>query len=211
MAAFGRLVSRLATIQINPATPLRNSIAVNGVLSAVGGYAAQRGLRSSSSSHLSGTSPKTSQFARAAQETVADPEADELAKAKSILEKVQSRITDASHGRLFAVVHIAGKQFRVTDGDLIAVQGRTPTRIGDALRLEKVLLVGAADFTLLGRPLVRSDLVDVEATVVEKTLSHTKTHFRKKRRKQYMRINFYRNHYDVLRVESVRLRGSLQL
>lgn len=30
MAAFGRLVSRLATIQINPATPLRNSIAVNG-------------------------------------------------------------------------------------------------------------------------------------------------------------------------------------
>lgn len=52
-----------------------------------------------------------------------------------------------------------------------------------------MLLVGAADFTLLGRPLVRSDLVDVEATVVEKTLSHTKTHFRKKRRKQYMRIN----------------------
>ena len=51
---------------------------------------------------------------------------------------MQSRITDASHGRLFAVVHIAGKQFRVTDGDLIAVQGRTPTRIGDALRLEKV-------------------------------------------------------------------------
>jgi hypothetical protein len=53
----------------------------------------------------------------------------------------------------------------------------------------QVLLIGGTDFTLLGRPILPNDLVHVEATVVEKTLSHTKTVFRKKRRKQYMRTN----------------------
>lgn len=84
---------------------------------------------------------------------------------------------------------MAGKQFRVTDGDLVMVEGFQPTLVGDVIRAEKVLLVGSKDFTLLGRPLLRPDMVRIEATVVEKSLTHTKTHFRKKRRKQYMRIN----------------------
>lgn len=50
-------------------------------------------------------------------------------------------------------------------------------------------MVGAKDFTLIGRPLIQSGLANVHATVIEKTLSHTKTHFRKKRRKQYKRIH----------------------
>ncbi|CAG2068816.1 unnamed protein product, partial [Timema podura] len=52
-----------------------------------------------------------------------------------------------------------------------------------------VLLVGASDFTLIGRPILSPELVCVSATVIEKSLSHIKTHFRKKKRKQYMRIN----------------------
>lgn len=52
-----------------------------------------------------------------------------------------------------------------------------------------MLLVGGVDFTLIGRPLVQDGLVDVYATVIEKTLSHTKTNFKMKRRKQYRRIN----------------------
>lgn len=52
-----------------------------------------------------------------------------------------------------------------------------------------MLLAGGSDFTLVGRPIVQKGLVKVEATVIEKTLSHTKTNFKKKRRKQYKRIN----------------------
>ena len=106
-----------------------------------------------------------------------------------VISKVNSQISSTTHGRLFAVIHVGGKQLRVTDGDLIMVEGVSPTNVGDVLRLEKVLLVGSKDFTLLGRPILRPDLVRIEATVVEKSLSHTKTHFKKKRRKQYMRIN----------------------
>lgn len=50
-------------------------------------------------------------------------------------------------------------------------------------------MLSGIDFSLIGRPLVERGLVNVHATVIEKTLSHTKTHFRKKRRKQYKRIN----------------------
>lgn len=106
-----------------------------------------------------------------------------------MISKINSQISNTMHGRLFAVIHIGGKQVRVTDGDLVMVEGVSPTNVGDIIRLEKVLLVGSKDFTLLGRPILRPDLVRIEATVVEKSLTHTKTHFKKKRRKQYMRIN----------------------
>ena len=102
---------------------------------------------------------------------------------------MNNQIVTNSHGRLFAVIHIAGKQRRVTDGDLIMVEGDHPTKVGDVIRAEKVLLLGSRDFTLIGRPLLRPDLVRVEATAVEKSLTHTKTIFRKRRRKNYMRIN----------------------
>lgn len=106
-----------------------------------------------------------------------------------MIAKVNHQIQQQSHGRLFAIIHMAGKQTRVTDGDLIMVEGTHPTNVGDIIRVEKVLLVGSKDFTLLGRPLLRPDMVRVEATVVEKSLTHTKTLFKKKRRKNYMRIN----------------------
>lgn len=106
-----------------------------------------------------------------------------------VVSNVNSLIQSDSYGRLFAIIHMAGKQIRVTDGDLVMIEGFHPTSVGDVIRAEKVLLVGSRDFTLLGRPTLRPDLVRVEATVIEKSLTHTKTHFRKKRRKQYMRIN----------------------
>ena len=106
-----------------------------------------------------------------------------------MIAKVNEQIQTNSHGRLFAVIQGAGKQWRVTDGDLLMIEGVYPTTVGDVIRLEKVLLLGSRDFTLMGRPILRPDLVRVEATVVEKSLAHTKTHFKKKRRKGYKRIN----------------------
>ena len=46
--------------------------------------------------------------------------------------------------------------------------------LGQRIRLEKVLLVGSKDFTLIGRPFLPRDQISVEATVVEKTLTHKK-------------------------------------
>ncbi|XP_018563750.1 39S ribosomal protein L21, mitochondrial [Anoplophora glabripennis] len=139
---------------------------------------------------------------------IVDPEAQGKLT-KSTINKVNALVADRKQGRLFAVVHLAGKQFKVTDGDVIVIEGYWPPNVGDKISLDKVLLAAGSDFTLVGRPIVQKGLVKVEATVIEKTLSHTKTHFRKKRRKQYMRINFYRIPQTYLRINKVQIEGEL--
>ncbi|XP_016983488.1 39S ribosomal protein L21, mitochondrial [Drosophila rhopaloa] len=122
-----------------------------------------------------------------------------------ICERINRQVAKSEQGRLFAVVHLCGKQFKVTPGDIVLVEGYWPPTTGDEISLDKVLLAGARDFTLVGRPILEPGLVVVKATVVEKTLSHTKTHFRKKRRKQYMRINFQRSPHTMIRINSIEL------
>ncbi|XP_035893593.1 39S ribosomal protein L21, mitochondrial [Anopheles stephensi] len=122
---------------------------------------------------------------------------------KSTIDTVNKQVATGSEGRLFAVVQLCGKQFKITSGDIIVVEGYWPPENGDKLRLDKVLLAGSKDFSLIGRPLLTPGLVDVQATIIEKTLSHTRTHFRKKRRKQYTRINFYRTQQTMIRINSI--------
>lgn len=102
-----------------------------------------------------------------------------------------------------------GKQWRVTDGDLLVVEGYWPPNIGDKIKLEKVLLAATKDFSLIGRPLVQPGLVNVTATVISKGLSHTRTHFKKKRRKQFMRINFQKVQQTMLRINSVEIANKI--
>jgi large subunit ribosomal protein L21 len=123
--------------------------------------------------------------------------------ATEIVNKINNQVSTNEEGRLFAVVHLCGKQFKVTPGDIIVLEGHWPPTVGDELRLEKVLLAGGRDFTLIGQPIIQDNLVDVQATVIEKTLSHVRTHFKKKRRKQYMRINFQRAPNTMLRINSI--------
>lgn len=50
---------------------------------------------------------------------------------------------------------IGGSQYKVTNDDVIVVRNHFYPTIGDKIRLEKVLLVGSKDFTVVGKPLVR--------------------------------------------------------
>uniref|UniRef100_A0A0A9Y5S9 Large ribosomal subunit protein bL21m n=1 Tax=Lygus hesperus TaxID=30085 RepID=A0A0A9Y5S9_LYGHE len=125
------------------------------------------------------------------------------------IQKVNDLIARGAEGRLFAVVHVAGKQFKITAEDIIIIEGYWPPTNGDQINLEKVMLVGGTDFTLIGRPILPHGLVTVRATVIEKDLSHTKPIFYKKRRKQYQRINFYRSHYTMLRINEIIVSGDV--
>ncbi|VDM01191.1 unnamed protein product [Schistocephalus solidus] len=111
---------------------------------------------------------------------------------RSFLKSV-SACVKSNDSRLFAVVHVAGKQFKVTSEDLISL--KTPlmgTQPGDVIRLEKVLLVGGSQFSLIGRPLLPRNRVSVYAMVVEKTLEHPHLwyQFHKRRRHRKMRSLF---------------------
>ncbi|KAH8419516.1 hypothetical protein KR222_004023, partial [Zaprionus bogoriensis] len=124
---------------------------------------------------------------------------------QTICERINQQVAKSEQGRLFAVVHLCGKQFKITPGDIILVEGYWPPTIGDEISLDKVLLAGARDFTLVGRPILEPGQVTVKATIIEKTLTHTKTNFKKKRRKQYMRINFQRSPNTMIRINSIEL------
>lgn len=137
------------------------------------------------------------------QEYVVDDTVAHKTFSDSVIKTVNEAIV--KNNRLFAVVHVCGKQFKVTDNDLILIDGYWPPNVGDRIKLQKVLLVGGLDFTLIGRPVLDPETVNITATVVDKDLSHTRTHFERIKRKQYMRINFVRKEITILRINSVNI------
>ncbi|XP_010220308.1 PREDICTED: 39S ribosomal protein L21, mitochondrial [Tinamus guttatus] len=112
-------------------------------------------------------------------------------------------IATGQYGRLFAVVHFASKQWKVTAEDLIMMDNVLEAECGDRIRMEKVLLVGADDFTLIGRPLLGKELVRVEATVIEKTESWPKINMRFRKRRKYQRTKIIMNPQTVLRINTI--------
>lgn len=67
-------------------------------------------------------------------------------------------------GPKFAVVYCGNHQYKVSPGDVIAVQ-RLRADIGSRITLKKVLMVGGPRFTAIGRPLLEN--VRVTADVEE--------------------------------------------
>lgn len=52
--------------------------------------------------------------------------------------RVNELIAQGQYGRLFAVVHFAGHQWKVTSEDLILIDNALDAACGDRIRLEKV-------------------------------------------------------------------------
>lgn len=153
---------------------------------------------------VASSSPSLRSFSTpVSQEYVVDDTASLKTFSDSIIKTVNEAVSQ--NNRLFAVVHVCGKQFKVTDNDLILIDGYWPPNVGDRIKLQKVLLAGGKDFTLIGRPVLDQDTVNVTATVVDKDLSHTRTNFKRLKRKQYMRINFVRKEITMLRINSVNI------
>ncbi|KDR22679.1 39S ribosomal protein L21, mitochondrial [Zootermopsis nevadensis] len=187
-----------------------NKLALSGCVNKhayLRGYAVRRPLWSTTTtSHLHSV-PETQKMILTSSETTEE----EQKQSNEIISKVNKQLQQQSEGRLFAVVHICGKQFKVTTEDLIIIEGHWAPQIGDELKLEKVLLAGGTDFTLIGRPVLSSELVLVHATVIEKALSHIKTVFKKKRRKQFQRINFQRTPHTMLRINSIQIKPEINV
>ena len=107
-------------------------------------------------------------------------------------------------GQTFAVVHLYGKQYVLHIGDIVAIPKAIPVEIGERIKLEKCMIVGNENFTLVGRPLLNRDLVQVEATVIEKTM--TQTYFNLHaipRNHRYRRYRFTRYPLSMLRINEI--------
>jgi large subunit ribosomal protein L21 len=83
---------------------------------------------------------------------------------------------------MYAVVEIAGKQYRVTNNDTIVVPTRKE-KPGDKVKFDRVLLLGSDKEITVGHPLVAG--ASVEATVVDDVRGEKVIVFKKKKRKGY--------------------------
>ncbi|KAM7165207.1 large ribosomal subunit protein bL21m [Macrochelys suwanniensis] len=168
-------------------------------------WSAVRSERSQSTSLQQGIIAKTSLSSPPWPEVKLPDPTEEAKYHTEVVQKVNEMIATGQYGRLFAVVHFASKQWKVTSEDLILMENVLPAECGDRIRLEKVLMVGADDFTLIGKPLLGKDLVRVEATVIEKTESWPRINMRFWKRHNYQRKKIIVQPQTVLRINTIEI------
>lgn len=128
------------------------------------------------------------------------PTLRQLRKSQAALSAARLLFPRAAAGdaaRLFCVLTLRGKQFKVTPGDVINAERVKGVRVGEALTLP-VQLVGSVDATLVGRPDVPRALARL---VVEEHVQDVKVIvFKKRRRKRYQRLQGHRRLVTRLRL-----------
>ena len=101
---------------------------------------------------------------------------------------------------MFAIINIAGKQFKVEEGDQLKVP-HLSTEVGKSLVFDKVLLTNDDSNVELGSPILKN--VSVSATVVDHGRDRKIRIFKKKRRKGYKRKNGHRQGFSLIKIDSI--------
>lgn len=101
---------------------------------------------------------------------------------------------------MFAIVEIAGKQFKVSENRAIKVPFLNK-ELGESVEFDNVLLINDGKKTQIGTPAINGK--KVTATVVKNDRESKIIVFKKKRRKGYRKKNGHRQHYSVIQVNSI--------
>lgn len=101
---------------------------------------------------------------------------------------------------MYAVVEIAGKQYKVTNNDEILVPTRKE-KPGDKVKFDRVLLLGSDKEITVGHPLVSG--ASVEATVLDGARGEKVIVFKKKKRKGYRLKKGHRQDYSRVQITNI--------
>ncbi len=102
---------------------------------------------------------------------------------------------------MYAVIKTGGKQYKVSQGDLLKVE-RLDAEPGSEIEISEVLMVVDGDNVQVGTPVVES--ASVKARVIEHGKDKKIIVFKKKRRKGYKVKRGHRQHYTTLEIQEVR-------
>ena len=101
-----------------------------------------------------------------------------------------------------ATIKTQGRQFTVTEGDILKVNVFPGTQAGDSVDIDEVLMVGEGAEARFGNPLVEG--ASVKITILENKKDKKVVVFKKKRRQGYKRRRGHRQHLSVIKVESIK-------
>jgi large subunit ribosomal protein L21 len=100
-----------------------------------------------------------------------------------------------------ATIKTQGRQFTVTEGDVLKLNVFPGTAAGDSVDISEVLMIGEGADARFGSPLV--DGASVKVTVLENKQDKKIVVFKKKRRQGYKKRRGHRQHLSVVKVESI--------
>lgn len=100
-----------------------------------------------------------------------------------------------------ATIRTQGRQFTISEGDILKVNVYPDTNAGDTVNIEEILMLGEGADTRFGSPLIKG--ASVKATVLENKKDKKITVFKKKRRQGYKRRRGHRQHLSVIKIESI--------
>jgi large subunit ribosomal protein L21 len=101
---------------------------------------------------------------------------------------------------MYAVIETGGKQYRVSEGDVLSVE-RISATAGDKVVIDKVLLYSDGENVKVGNPYIEG--AKVEAELVENGKGEKVIIFKFKSKKDYRKKQGHRQPYSMLKIESI--------
>lgn len=101
---------------------------------------------------------------------------------------------------MVAIIKTGGKQYTVTENDLITIE-KLDAQVGDTITFDEVLMTSKDGEISVGRPFV--DNAKVTAVVEEQGKGEKIVVFKFKRKKDYRRKRGHRQLYTKVRIESI--------
>ena len=102
-----------------------------------------------------------------------------------------------------ATIKTQGRQFSVSEGDVLIVNRYPETEAGATIEIKEVLAAGEGDSFQVGNPLLTG--ASVTAKVLENKRGKKIVVFRKKKRKGYERKRGHRQELSVIKIESIKI------
>ncbi|MBU0998726.1 50S ribosomal protein L21 [Patescibacteria group bacterium] len=103
----------------------------------------------------------------------------------------------------FAVIQTGGKQYKVSEGDLISIEKiKGEYKKGDKLVFEKVLLVEDDKDTTIGTPYIKG--AKVEAEIVEIGRARKVMVVKYKQKSRYLKRNGHRQPFFKVKITSIK-------
>ncbi len=102
---------------------------------------------------------------------------------------------------MYAVIKTGGKQYRVTEGEVLSVE-KLAGEVGSQVELAEVLSVGEGEGMKIGTPTVKG--AKVVAEIVEQGKGKKVIIFKKKRRKGYTKKQGHRQLFTGLKIKEIK-------